>query len=553
MQNPIKMFGKKLKSYISLVLIPGILFLSSCVNTKPQQEKKKAFKYNESKGISSLDPAFAKTQTNIWPTHQLFNGLVQIDSKMNIVPAIAKSWEVADSGRTYIFHLRNDVYFHKNPLFGKDSTRTVTAKDFVYSFNRILSPKVASPGSWIFSEVDKTKGTNGFDAKDDTTFIIYLKRPFPGMLGLLTTMYCSVVPKEVVEHYGKDFRSHPVGTGPFMFATWKEGEKLVLIKNPNYFERDTNGSRLPYLDAVDVTFVADKQSEFLEFLQGNIDLISGVTANNKDELLTRDGELKPLYRTKIKMYRQYYLNTEYLGFYLDSAQGENVLLNKYVRKAINYGFDRVKMMKYLRNNVGEPALHGFVPWGMPGYDPSKIKGYEYDQFLAMDYLDSAGYPHGKGLPEITLATTSDYLDLCEFIQHDLSRIGIRIKINVLNGPTFRSFVAEGKTKFFRGSWIADYPDPENYFSLFYSSNFSPTGPNYTHFHNATYDSLYNLLFSGINDSLRQAVYYKLDSIIVDEAPVVPLYYDEVIDFLNPDVKGFSVNPMNMLELKYVKK
>ena len=542
------MFGKKLSLYISFT----VLTLLWACNAPRNNKGKTAFKYNESKGITSLDPAFAKTQTNIWPAHQLYNGLVQIDERMNIVPSVAKSWEVTDSGKTYVFHLRTDVFFHKNGLFGKDSTRRVVASDFVYSFNRITDPKIVSPGSWIFSEVDRNKGNNGFYAPDDTTFMIYLKRPFPGMIGLLTTVYCSVVPKEVVEHYGKDFRAHPCGTGPFMFATWKEGEKLVLVKNPNYFERDTAGRRLPYLDAIDITFVADKQSEFLEFLQGNIDLISGITANNKDELLTKSGELKPVYRTKIKMYRQYYLNTEYLGFYLDSAK-ENVLRNKYLRKAINYGFDRKKMMKYLRNNVGEPAVHGFVPWGMPMYDPGKIKGYDYNPELAAEYLDSAGYAYGEGLPEIKLSTTSDYLDLCEFIQHDLSKIGIKIKIEVLNGPTFRSFVAEGKTMFFRGSWIADYPDPENYFSLFYSGNFSPNGPNYTHFSNTVYDSLYNMLFTGISDSMRSVIYYKLDSIIVEEAPVVPLYYDEVIDFLSPSVTGFSVNPMNMLELKKVKK
>ncbi len=540
------MSGTRLKIIFSLI---AVLWLVSC-NEHSRPSDKTAFKYNESKGISSLDPAFAKTQTNIWPVHQLYNGLVQIGADMSIEPSVAKRWEVLDSGLTYRFYLRDDVFFHTNPLFGKNATRKVVAKDFVYSFNRIIDPQVASPGSWIFSEIDRSKGKNGFFAVNDSVFELYLKRPFPGILGLLTTMYCSVVPHEIVEHYGKDFRSHPVGTGPFKFAMWKEGEKLVLLKNENYFEKDETGNSLPYVDAIDITFIADKQSEFLEFLQGNIDLISGITANNKDELLTRSGELRKVYKTRVQMYRQNYLNTEYLGFYLGDS---SVLSNINLRKAINYGFDRKKMMKYLRNNIGIPALHGIVPYGMPAYHPEKITGYDYNPDLALEYLARAGYPNGEGLPEIELATTSDYLDLCEFIQHDLSKLGIRIKINVLNGPTFRSFVAEGKTGFFRASWIADYPDPENYFSLFYSGNFSPAGPNYTHFSDTLYDSLYNRLFAGISDSLRYAIYYQLDSIVVANAVVVPLYYDEVVDFLSAKVSGFRVNPMNMLELKYVRK
>jgi len=541
------MYGRKLKIIFSVLSL--ILLFVGCT-VKQNKTHKTAFRYNESKGITSLDPAFAKTQTNIWPVHQLYNGLVQIGQYMDIEPSIAKSWQVLDSGLTYRFILRNDVYFHKHPLFGKDSTRKVTAYDFVYSFNRIIDPEVASPGSWIFSGIDRAKGHNGFSAINDTVFELYLKKPFPGILGLLTTMYCSVVPKEIVEYYGEDFRNHPVGTGPFKFAMWKEGEKLVLLKNENLFEKDETGNSLPYVDAVDITFIADKQSEFLEFLQGNIDLISGITANNKDELLTKSGELRNVYKAKIRMYRQNYLNTEYLGFYLGDS---SVLNNVNDSKAINYGFDVTPARLILRNNIGVPAIHGFVPYGMPGYDPTLVKGYDYNPALASMYLEKAGYPNGEGLPEIELATTSDYLDLCEYIQHDLSKLGIRIKINVLNGPTFRSFVADGKVNFFRASWIADYPDPENYFSLFYSGNFSPSGPNYTHFSDTLYDNLYNTLFEGISDSLRFTIYYKLDSIIIANAVVVPLYYDEVVDFISAKVSGFRVNPMNMLELKYVRK
>jgi len=528
-----------------------IILLYSCHTNK--YPDKKIFRYNESKGISSLDPAFAKSQTNIWPVHQLFNGLVTLDKHLNIKPSIAKWWEISDDRLVYTFHLRQDVYFHHDTAFVQ-GTRKVKADDFVYSFTRILDPKLSSPGSWIFNMVKQDTINQGFIAVNDSTLKIFLKTPFPGFLGLLSMSYCSVVPIEAVAYYKADFRSHPVGTGPFRFKFWQEGEKLILIKNEHYFEKDSAGNSLPYLDAINISFIADKQSEFLEFLKGNIDFISGVNANNRNELLTRDGHLNPVYKNRFRLHSQPYLNTEYLGFLLDSKKLQpqyKILLDKRIRQAINYGFDRKKMLKYLRNNVGTPANKGFIPCGLPGY--GQTKGFSYNPGKAKQLLAAAGYPNGKGLPTIKLTTTSDYLDLCEFLQHDLENIGVHLELEVSTGATFRDFVANSKLPFFRGSWIADYPDAENYLSLFYSKNFSPGGPNYTHFYSPIYDSLYEKSLQVTNDSLRLLLYQKMDQTLMDSAVIVPLYYDRVIDFTRKNIVNFETNPLNLLELKQVNK
>jgi peptide/nickel transport system substrate-binding protein len=530
-----------------------ILFLVSCQKTTFNKDSRTVFRYNESKGIATLDPAYAKSQTLIWPVHQLFNGLVQMDSAMNIKPCIAKSWEISKNGKEYIFHLRDDVYFHDHDIFPDGEGRKVVAQDFVYSIKRIYDPETASPGAWIFNSLDKK---NSPVAINDSTVKFILKRPFPGFLGLLSMKYCSVVPKEIVELYGEEFGSHPVGTGPFKFKRWKRGEKLVFRKNSNYFEKDSTGTPLPYLDAVAITFVSDKQSEFLEFIKGEIDFLSGLSPANKDELITRTGKLNPKYNDRIRMISQPYLNTEYLGFLTDTSLKKvrnNPVSNKFIRQAINYGFDRKKMMKYLRNNIGTPANEGFIPKGLPAFAPEKIDGYTYRPDKARELLKKAGYPGGKGLPEITLTTTDDYKDICEFIQHQLSDIGIEISIEVSTGATFRDMVASSKLLFFRGSWIADYPDAENYLALFYSKNFSPGGPNYTHYSNKEYDKLYRKALGTINDKKRRELYQKMDQIIVEDAPIVPLYYDQVVRFVHKDVKNLSSNAMNLLTLKYVKK
>ncbi|HPB26299.1 MAG TPA: ABC transporter substrate-binding protein [Bacteroidales bacterium] len=542
--------------YKPVVFFLLLFCLLSCNRLKDKDETRTVFRYNESAGISTLDPGFAKDQAHIWVCNQLYNGLVQPDDSMFIRPCVAKSWTVSADGLVYTFVLRDDVYFHDDAVFPKGTGRQVVASDFVYSFGRIANDKIASPGAWIFNDVARdSSGIPCFSAPADTVFVVKLKQPFPPFLSMLQMPYCAVVPHEAVEHYGGDFRSHAVGTGPFKLKRWIENQRLILVKNDNYFEKE-NGSRLPYLDAVSVSFVVDKQSAFLEFIRGNLDFMSGLAPSYIDELITKQGELNEKYQSSINLIKQPYLNTEYLGFLVDESLAENKnnpLLNRKVRQAINYGLDRKKMIKYLRNSLGTPGIYGVVPVGMPYHDTAMVKGYSYNPDKARSLLAEAGYPNGKNLPEITLSTTASYLDLCEYLQHQLGEIGIKIKVDVNPPATLREMIAKSKMSFFRASWIADYPDMENYLALFYSKNFCPKGPNYTHFSNPEYDKLFEEARSTVNDSLRGVLYTKMDNIIMEEAPVLILYYDMVLRFTHKNISGLGSNPMNLLTLKRVRK
>ncbi|MCX6244119.1 MAG: ABC transporter substrate-binding protein [Bacteroidetes bacterium] len=541
-----------MKNIFYSVLI--LLMVLGCSRGPGKNGNKTVFRYNEAAGITSLDPAYARDQANIWATHQIFNGLVQLGDHLEILPCIAKAWAISSDGKEYCFHLRQDVYFHSTPVFPAGKGRRVVAADVLYSFSRITDPSVASPGSWIFNYVEKTGAKYSFLAPDDSTFIIRLKQPFPPFLGILTTLYCSVIPHEAVEMYGTDFRKNPVGTGPFQFMMWKEGVKLVLIKNPAYFEFE-NGSRLPFLDAVAITFLADKQSAFLEFVKGKLDFMSGIDPSYKDELLTRDGKLKPGFNSKFRLIAEPYLNTEYLGFLVDpeaSTVKKNPVVNRKVRQAINLSFDRAKMIEFLRNNIGTPGLYGMIPKGMPSFDSTTIH-YNYDPEKARKLLAEAGYPEGRGMPPVTLSTTSDYLDICKYLQYKAGEIGIEIRIDISPPAALKEMKAQAKLPFFRASWIADYPDAENYLSLFYGRNFSPQGPNYTHFKNPGFDQLYEKAMASVNDSVRFGYYRQMEKLIMEDAPVVVLYYDQVLRFVQNNVEGLGSDPMNLLTLKKVKK
>ena len=540
--------------FLCLVFCLFCLFFTSCHNTDINKNLT-VFRYNESAGITSLDPAFAKDQANIWVCNQLYNGLVQLDDKLIVKPCIAKSWNISADGLTYIFHLRNDVCFHDNMLLLNGKGRKVNAYDFVYSFNRIMDSKVASPGRWIFGNIKQADQKYSFTAADDSTFVIQLNDAFPPFLSLLSMQYCSVVSREAVEYFGKDFRKNPVGTGPFKFKMWKEGVKMVLVKNDSYFEKE-GGKQMPYLDAVAITFIIDKQTAFFEFAKGNLDFLSGLDPSYKDELLTQNGLLNSKYREKFKLLRQPYLNTEYLGFLVD--KNSEIIKNeptklKSIRQAINYAIDRKKMIKFLRNNIGYPAFNGMIPRGLLSYDSVNQIGYNFDLVKAKNLLAEAGYPNGKNLPDITLSTTSSYLDLCKNIQQQLTEIGIHLKIDVIPPGTLRDMIAKSKVPFFRGSWIADYPDAENYLSLFYSKNFTPAGPNYTHFANKDFDVLYEKAKKELSDSVRFKYYRQMDKMIMEDAPVIVLYYDEVLRFVRKDIIDLGSNPMNLLSLKRVKR
>jgi len=524
------------------VVIVGVFVLSSCGSVGKRDQSKMIFKYNESAGIHSFDPAFAKDQARIWFCNQIYNSLVQLDSNLQVQPSIAKRWEISDDGLQYDLIISDDVSFHKSEkIFGVNEGRRVDVNDVVYSLNRLKDKKTASPGAWVLSS------TNSVSVFNDSTVRINLSAPNPAFLGLLSMQYCSVLPIE--SDTIPDFFDAPIGTGPFHFQYHKNNVKLVLRKNINYFEFEGD-KQLPYLDAVAISFIPDKQTAFLEFIKGNFDFLSGIDASYKDELLDANGMLQVKYLEKLNYSKQDYLNTEYLGILMDENQENEALTDVRVRQALNLAFDRDLMMQYLRNNIGTPAHSGFIPKGLSGYQTGV--GYDYDPGLAKELLFDAGYPNAQGVPVIHLNTTSSYVDLCEYIQHAWEEVGFKVEVNVNPPSTHRQQVSKSQLSIFRGSWIADYADAENYLSLFYSKNHSPDGPNYTHFSNNEFDALYerSIRIPKLKDRIR--LYEKMDGIITHQAAIIPLYYDNVVRFSHKNVKGLGSNAMNLLDLKRVR-
>jgi peptide/nickel transport system substrate-binding protein len=299
--------------------------------------------------------------------------------------------------------------------------------------------------------------------------------------------------------------------------------------------------------------VDSKATEFFLFLQGRIDFVNNIDGSFKDLVLTKNGELKKEFKKRIRLTRRFYLNTEYIGFLVDTSSAllngsptKNVL----VRQAINYAVDRRKIARYFKHGSVTPATEGFIPKGMPGYDSNAAFGYHYNPKKALELLAEAGYPNGRGLNSFSILTPDNWADIVNFIAAELQDVGIKAKVEIIQANILRQQMSKSEAVAFRAQWIADYPDAET-FLVFFNSHF-PAPPNYSRFKNETFDRLYDKAMNA-PDSIRWKMYGQMDSIAISNAPIIPLYYDQMLHFTQLDVQGFTANPMNLIDLKRVKK
>ncbi|MFN6369124.1 MAG: ABC transporter substrate-binding protein [Bacteroidota bacterium] len=537
------------------VLLFTVLGLGGCKNVdkkSPQQ----IFHYNEDVSVTTLDPAFVRSQSENWIVSQIFNGLIDLDAQLQPVPALAKSWEISTDLLTYTFHLRSDVNFCFVDKQGKVTTRKMVASDVAYSLSRIADPATSSPGAWIFVGKIDSQLNRVFIAPNDSTFVLKLVSPAASLLGLLSTNFGYVVPKEYARLDKSYLARNPVGTGPFYVRRWEDEIKLVMRKNPHYHEKDTQGVPLPYLDAINVTFVKNKQTAFMQFAAGTYDFFNGLEGSFKDELLTDQAMLKPKYAQKMKAIITPFLNTEYVGCYLGEYPGKtNWLKDVHLRRALFYAVDKQKLVRFFRNGLGDAGDWGVVPPILNVHEKEAITEANAAWQKALAEYQQSSYAKQNNKPEIVLSTTADYLDMMVYLQETWGRLGVKIKVDIQTGGMLRQLRNEGKLMLFRGSWIADYPDAENFLACYYAPYLSPMGPNYTHFEDAQFDTLYRLIEageSGQKASLRKQYIQQANQILIDQAPVIPLYYDKSIRLIQPWVQGLENDAANRLVLKRVK-
>jgi oligopeptide transport system substrate-binding protein len=471
----------------------------------------------------TLDPALL---TDVYATSvalQMFNGLVQFDANLNVVPSIAKSWEASRDGLVWTFHLRQGVKFHHG--------REVHADDFVYTFTRILDPRTASPRAWLFEGVQGAKefrageaeSVEGLQALDAYTLQVTLSQPYAPFINLLGMAQAQILPREEVHRLGAEFGRRPVGTGPFRFVNWVAGEEITLEANEAYYEGR------PFLDRLHYRIMTNQQDILAEFEKGALEDVD--LTGQEDTPLSRDA--------RFRFVRKPVLASVFL--WLDTRHSP--LDNRKVRQAVNHAINREAISSGIRQNRHVQA-RGILPLGMPGSNPD-LAGYMYDLARARQLLADAGYPEGKNLPPLELWTSSTstaVLQEHELIKRDLERLGIRVELfTAQNWKQYKTEVL-GKRPgaMYRTGWFADFPDPDNFlFPLFHSQSTN----NYANYSTPAVDHLLEQARSEGDYLKRMQLYRQAEALIMADAPVVNLVYYTFETLFQPYVQGIELNAL----------
>ncbi|GAB6099250.1 ABC transporter substrate-binding protein [Halanaerocella petrolearia] len=542
------------KKRISLLLVLGLVLFAAVgcggnqTNQDAKQEKQETKKVAEKEKYGgafqgrlrsdppTLDPAHSTDTTSSRVIRNIFDGLVQYDKNLKVVPAIAKDWKVSEDGLTWTFDLKEGVKFHNG--------REVKASDVVYSFTRILDPETKSERAWLFDSVKgatafqegEADKVSGFKALNDYKVQIELAEPFTPFLSVLAMENASIVPKETIQKHGEQFAQHPVGTGPFKFADWKHDSKVVLEKNADYY-----ADGRPYLDKVVYNVITEGTSAFASYEQGSIyQMDSDIPDGQMKRVMKANGEFSDDF-SKVPR-----LGTYYFGF---NTQKEP-FTNKKVRKAINYAVNKQVIAQVLKNGLVKPAK-GILPPGMPGYNP-ELKGYSYDIEKAKQLLKEAGYPEGlPGEYELVYNTSKGHQRIAEAVQSNLKKVGVDVKLTNMDWGTYIQKVDNGDTQIFRLAWIADYPDPDNFlYTLFHSDNVGPGG-NGAFYKNPEIDKMLDKARGMKPGQERLKLYQKIEKQIMADAPWVPVYYYTTPNLVQPFVHNYEFTAQTPLELTNV--
>jgi len=475
---------------------------------------------------TTLDPALCADATSASYIVEIFSGLVTLDDDLRVIGDIAESYNIGPDGVTYTFYLRDGVKFHNG--------KAVTANDFKYSIERAADPGTGSPVAEAYlgdivgvkeklrGEVDEVSGVKVID---DAILQITIDAPKAYFLAKLTHPIAFVVDEENVNS-GTNWWQHPNGTGPFKLREWREEDWIVLERN-EYFYREV--AKLE-----EVIFILRGDSMMM-YENGEID-ITQIGIANIERVLDPTNPLNE------ELFIIPELSVQYIAFNTAMPPFDD----ERVRQAFCHAVDKDKIIEILLKSIVSRA-DGILPPGMPGYN-EELKGLDYDVEKAQQLIAESSY--GDGLPSIVLTVpgscagvSSVDIAIASMWQENL---GVAVEVELVDFDTFIDEVREQRFQVFRIGWLADYPDAENFLDLLF---YSESVENHTAYGNPDVDQLLERAWVEGDLYARLAIYQEVEQTIVDDAPWLPLWFDQSYHLVKPYVKGFSPAPMVIPHLK----
>lgn len=558
-------------NFVLFFLVAVLLFnCKDGVTNETSKQSEKAggtFTMADNVSIVNLFPSFITSQVEGFVVSQIHEGLVKLNTKsLEPIPALAEKWDISTDGKTITFHLRKGIHFQDDACYEDGKGPELTSKDVKFTFETICT-KAQSNYQFEIIFKDRILGANdfydkkatslaGFKIIDDYTFSLELINSSYSFLKILASPAASIINEQAFKKYGSNLKT---GIGPFIYNSSSTAEKIILTKNPHYFEKDSSGYSLPYLDSVVLVIIPSLEDGLSLYENEKLDLVNTLPSLRVKEIVEKhiqefvSNPPKSLLQHEAEMVSQYYV------FNMKQKPFDNVK----VRQAINFAIDKDKLVdNLLQGQAIGPANYGITPNTFTGYDIKQINGYTFDLARAKKLLAEAGYPGGIGFPEVRLLVNSGNSrnsSIAVEVQKQLKdHLNININFESLPNGQKHELQIYGKSDVFREAWVADYSSPEAFLSLFVGETVpatfeEPSFPNSGRYQNPAYDVLFKKGRNNPNKDSSYAYFIKAEQLLINDACIIPLWYEGSYRMLKNNVKNLHLNAMRYYDLRSVYK
>lgn len=448
----------------------------------------------------SLDPTFQINFSERQPLYLIYNTLVGLAPDFSIVPELAESWEYTDDGKTLVMHLRSDVTFHDGTPFDAEVAK--------WNLERRMDEAVGSPSRSLMQSL-----VSSVEAPDATTLEIHLKGPAPSLLGMLGQREGFMISPAAVEKHGESFGQHPVGTGPFIFKEWTPGSRIVVEKNPDYWEEGK-----PYLDSVVFMLIANPVVGVPRLITGELDFVSALSPIDIRPLASREN---------VKLVASPGSRWLALQMRVDRPPFDNLKL----RQAMAHAIDRQRLVDIVMDGKA-PIAEGFTPPGLWWFNPD-LKSYEYDPEKAKALIEELGEQGKVALP-LSVQPVSLYQQISQLVQEQLSEVGLKVELQPVSTSDWYPQLIEGAIGFLPIRWT-QRPDPDGLLTyLFHSEGAANT----SRYKNKEVDRLLDEAREMSDQKERAALYREAQTHMVHDLPYIPLFFSIEFAAMQDQVRNF---------------
>jgi peptide/nickel transport system substrate-binding protein len=551
-----------------------VLVFASCAHKKDTKEGIQGkgdvnyggvFSIMSSEKIGTLFPISSSSIYTHRMGSQLFETLLKTDPiSGSILPSLAYRYTINETTTKFTFHLRKGVFFHDDPCFPGNRGRELNAYDIKKTLEYACSDEFPNEIYWLliskiqgaksyYSDLTKRKeGISGIQIIDENTLSIQLRYPFVGFDKLLVHGSLGIFPQEAVSYYGKNIHKHPIGTGPFKLKKWNSST-LELERNNKYWRFDSFGNKLPYLDGIKVTYAKEKKDELNAYRKKQIHAVLKIPAEDIEYALGNLADAQAGRNIQSTIDSKSALHTAYLGYSVNKVPYNNVK----VRQALNQAINLDHIVDNILQGDGFTCINGFVP-AMPCYNSKKVKATGYNIIHSKEKLAEAGYPLGTNFPIINYYVNANSGSTQHKIAIEMAKqwkevLHISTHIVLCSIEERDKAIISGAAHVWRGGWIADYADPENFLNLFYSKNIQENSAtsNPFKYNSKQFDLFFEKAMREQNQQRRESLFVKCDQKIIDEAIILPLFNQDFTTMINKSITNFTVNDSQIIDFSII--